>query len=120
MPDGHAIGSTVHQRFFRRLPIQIVEGLSVAQRTAIDDALAVETQNTPPVNIRISVPLPTGRWYVTVFAGRERRSRDRLKRERTVYPLTTSGNFLFFAAGIAIFYVLTAIAFLLFSSALKF
>ena len=33
------------------------------------------------IDLRASVPLPGGRWYVTVLAGRERRSADRLAQE---------------------------------------
>lgn len=34
-----------------------------------------------PIDLRASVPLPGGRWYVTILAGRERRSFDRLRAE---------------------------------------
>jgi hypothetical protein len=114
------IGADVLERFFHRLTTPIVNGLTVEQRSAIADALAAESNKAPPVNIRIGVPLPFGRWYVSIFAGSERRSPARLKRDRQVYPLTTFGNFLFIAAGIAIFYVLSAIAFLLYFSVLEF
>ena len=33
------------------------------------------------VDLRASVPLPGGRWYVTILAGPERRSADRLREE---------------------------------------
>lgn len=33
------------------------------------------------IDLRASIPLPTGRWYVTILAGRERRSADRLAQE---------------------------------------
>lgn len=33
------------------------------------------------IDLRASVPLPGGRWYVTILAGRERRSPDRLRAE---------------------------------------
>ncbi len=33
------------------------------------------------IDLRVSIPLPTGRWYVTVVAGPERRSADRLRSE---------------------------------------
>lgn len=33
------------------------------------------------IDLRASLPLPGGSWYVTIVAGRERRSQDRLERE---------------------------------------
>jgi hypothetical protein len=33
------------------------------------------------IDLRASVPLPSGRWYVTILAGPERRSEDRLREE---------------------------------------
>jgi len=45
-----------------------------------------------PVNIRVSVPLGIGRYYVTIVAGRERRSRERLVAERHKHPLISIGN----------------------------
>ena len=34
--------------------------------------------NDHPVNIRLSIPLLAGRFYLTIVAGRERRSAERL------------------------------------------
>lgn len=33
------------------------------------------------IDLRASVPLPGGRWYVTILAGPERRSNERLRQE---------------------------------------
>jgi hypothetical protein len=44
------------------------------------------------VDLRITIPLPFGRYYVTVVAGKERRSSARLQRERKKHPLATAGN----------------------------
>lgn len=48
-----------------------------------------------PLNLRMSVPLPFGRYYITVVAGRERRARARLSLVRRQHPLSTPGNILF-------------------------
>lgn len=45
-----------------------------------------------PVNIRLSLPLGIGRYYVTIVAGRERRSASRRASERRRHPLATLGN----------------------------
>ena len=60
--------------------------------------------NRHPVNLRLSVPLPlVGRCYITVVAGRERRSAERLATERRKHPLRTVGNVVFaFAIGAVI------------------
>ena len=59
--------------------------------------------NDHPVNIRLSIPLPAGRWYVTVLLGRERRGAERRKEERQKHPLVTSANMVFlFIVGVVI------------------
>ena len=57
--------------------------------------------NHHPINIRVSIPLLAfGRFYVTILAGRERRSGERRKQERKKHPLLTFANMLFiFLAG---------------------
>ena len=116
MPDGPVAGNS----FFDRLPAPIARGLTVEQRTAIADAVVTEVENSPPVNIRLGIALPFGRWYVSVLAGRERRSRERLKGDRTARPLKTFGNAIFVFAGMMILYVVAAIALQLYTSALEF
>ena len=68
-----------------------------------------------PVNIRITIPLPFRRYYLTIVAGPERRSRERRISERKKHPLFTPGNIgiLFLAgsfAGLAIMVVLKWLA----------
>ncbi|MEZ5931305.1 MAG: hypothetical protein R3F54_05045 [Alphaproteobacteria bacterium] len=48
-----------------------------------------------PLNLRVTLPLPFGRWYVTLVAGRERRGKERLVSERKKHPLDTLPNVLF-------------------------
>lgn len=50
------------------------------------------------VNVRLSIPFLFGRYYLTVVAGKERRSPDRLAVERRKHPLATFGNLAFFFA----------------------
>lgn len=65
-----------------------------------------------PVNLRLSIPLPfLGSYYMTLVAGKERRSQVRLAEERKKHPIATAGNLLFFAAmgtvvGLALLYVI--------------
>ncbi len=51
-----------------------------------------------PVNIRLSLPLLFARYYVTIVAGKERRSGERLAGERKKHPLMKLGNLVFMAA----------------------
>lgn len=48
------------------------------------------------INIRLSIPLFFGRYYVTLVAGKERRSAARRSEERGKHPLRTTGNVIFF------------------------
>ena len=50
-----------------------------------------------PLNIRVSIPLGIGRYYITLVAGKERRARARLALDRRQNPLDTPGNVLFLA-----------------------
>ena len=48
-----------------------------------------------PINVRVSIPLLFGRYYLTIVGGKERRSPTRLKEERRKHPLATTGNLIF-------------------------
>lgn len=48
--------------------------------------------NAHPINLRLSIPLPTGRYYVTLVAGRERRGFARRAADARRHPLVTWGN----------------------------
>ncbi len=45
-----------------------------------------------PINLRLSIPLPFKRYYVTLVAGEERRSPERRAEERRKHPIKTTGN----------------------------
>ncbi len=51
-----------------------------------------ETWGRHPVNLRLSIPLLFGRYYLTVVAGKERRHPERRADERRKHPLLTFGN----------------------------
>jgi hypothetical protein len=48
-----------------------------------------------PINLRLSIPSPFGRFYLTLVAGRERRNPERRAEERRRHPLVTLGNMIF-------------------------
>ncbi len=51
-----------------------------------------------PVNLRVSIPLPFRRVYLTIVGGQERRSPQRRRAERKRHPLATWGNLAFLVA----------------------
>jgi hypothetical protein len=54
-----------------------------------------------PINIRMSLPLLFGRYFVTLVAGKERRRAARLEAERQKHRLdTTANNTVLFLAGL--------------------
>lgn len=62
-----------------------------------------EWSSDHPVNIRLSVPFLFGRYYVTLVAGKERRSPERRAAERDKHPVGKIGNIVvFFALGVFI------------------
>jgi hypothetical protein len=69
-----------------------------------------------PVDIRLTLPLFFSRYYLTVLAGRERRSSDRLRADRRLHPLLKVGNvalFLVFGSvvGLALLSVIQLLAY---------
>lgn len=79
------------------LPTQVTdEGASdAAQQPAQSATYSREWTNRHPINLRATLPLPFGRWYVTLVAGRERRGKERLVQERRKHPLETMPNLMF-------------------------
>lgn len=73
-----------------------------------------------PVDIRVSLPLPFGRYYLTLVAGPERRAEPRLTAERERHPLTTFGNFAFFFVSALAINALAVVGMLVYSSVLRF
>jgi hypothetical protein len=73
-----------------------------------------------PVDIRLSLPLPFGRYYLTLVAGPERRSPRRLAEDRRRRPLATVGNLLFFFVSALGINALAVLGLLVYSSVLRF
>ena len=84
----------------RRLASDIGGDDRAAPGIARRSAPSGESWNRHPVNLRLSIPLPFGRYYVTLVAGKERRGAERLASERRKHPLLTFGNLaVFFGLG---------------------
>ena len=74
----------------------------------------------PPIDIRFGIPLFARRFYITINAGRERRSNERRKAERTAHPLLKPGNLLFFITALTMLYIVGLVGILIYSSVLDF
>ncbi len=75
------------------LPITTDDGAVEATSSSKMEAPTVERWgNHHTVNIRFSIP-PLANWYyITLLAGRELRSTERLRQEREKHPLATTVN----------------------------
>ncbi len=69
------------------------DGAAVA--VAADQADGEAWRNHHAINLRITIPLPFSRFYLTVVGGRERRNPDRRADERQKHPVVTKGNVVF-------------------------
>lgn len=99
--------------FLRRLPQDVRSTLTREQEQALRMAAAGGVANSHPVDIRISIPTPWGRYYLAMFGGREKRSAARRASDRRVRPLATTANVLFAGATLAVFCLLVLIGLLL-------
>ena len=104
---------------FARLPSWVINTLSPEQMQAIHRALTDSGASRPPINIRISIPLPRRRFFLTVVCGAEKRNPERRAHERTVHPLHTIGNGFFILGLATIFYGAAVIAVAMYSAILE-
>ena len=87
----------------RRLPAVIRDSLTAEQQEAIRRAGGEPAWRGHGVNIRLSLPFPGRRFYLTIVGGPERRPPPRRAAERADHPLHTFANS-FFVAGVALFF----------------
>ena len=84
----------------RRLPSDIGGNGRDAPGIAQRSSPGGQSRDRQPVDLRFGIPLPFGRYYVTLVAGKERRGTERLASERRKHPLLTFGNVaVFFGLG---------------------
>ena len=95
MAEGRAQLKTSSDVVERQAEIGCLEHTEIAKRNSPS---AIPWEGDHPINIRICIPLLSKRYYVTLIAGEERRSPDRLAAERARHPLLTRGNIILFAA----------------------
>ena len=108
------------ETLLERLPPEVMESLSDAERQALWQAANPITWRRHPINIRMTIPGLTRRYFVTVVGGVEQRSPERVRRERRVHPLRTAGNILFLFGLGGSFYLLAVVGLFLFSRLVAF
>ncbi len=92
-------------RVLNRMPNHVVDSFTELQLDAMRQAIAQPRKHS--VDLRCSIPLIAQRFYVVILAGPERRSQERLRREKKERRTWTVGNFVFLAAMAASFVMLT-------------
>lgn len=84
--------------FLERLPPEVLETFTPEQRAALWSAQKPSSWRYHPIDIRLSVPLPGARWFLTIVSGIERRGGSRRRRDARVRPFFTAGNVIFLVA----------------------
>ncbi len=90
------MGEVRAEQLMRSIAPTVREGLSGEQESAIRDAIKRGDWDQHPIDLRLAIPTPFGRYYATFIAGPERRSSARRAADRKRRPLVTMGNILFF------------------------
>ena len=96
---------------FAKISPEIADSFNQEQLEAIKKAFCSPSWNRHPLDLRVSVPILELQFYLVFLAGRERRSKERLRSERGVYPLWTPTNLVFL---IGFFSVITTSSFIVF------
>ena len=112
------MGEVRAEGLLRAIDPVVRDGLSAEQEAAIRNAARQDTWIEHPVDIRLGLPSPFGRLYLTLVAGSERRSAARLVVERARHPLNGLGN-LIAMAGIGATVVLAGVAIFLLASGVR-
>lgn len=75
-----------------------VAGLDAETAVPLASAQDRDWSSQHAINLRLTIPMPFGPFYLVILGGRERRSNTRRVRERVRHRLWTIGNFLVFLA----------------------
>ncbi len=108
------------ETLLERLPPEVMDSLTDAERLALWQAANPITWRRHPINIRMSVPGLTNRYFLTIVGGVERRGGERVRRERRVHPLRTAGNVLFLLGVGGSFYLVALVALVALSHLVEF
>ena len=103
------------ERLLRGIDPEIRGSLSSEQEAAIRAAAGRTPWQGHLVDIRLSIPIPGLRCYLTMVAGQEKRSDARRRHDRALHPGTSLGNVAAFtgatvAIGVMAFGILSIVA----------
>ncbi len=107
-------------QFLASMPGDVAATFSAEQLGAIAGVLRQRVWRRPRINVRISLPLLSRRYFLTLVAGIDKRSAARHANERAIHPLRTLSNLLFMGALLAALYGALAVGLLVQSSILEF
>lgn len=107
-------------QFIASMPGDVAATFSTDQHRAIAGVLRQRAWRRPKVNVRISLPVLSRRYFLTLVSGIDKRSAARRENERSIHPLRTLGNLLFMGALLVALYGALAIGLLVQSSILEF
>ena len=86
------MGEVRAEGLLRAIDPAVRASLTNAQEGAIRTAARQDVWQSHPVDIRLAMPSPFGRFYLALIAGRERRSTARLAVQRSHHALAGAGN----------------------------
>lgn len=110
------LGAARADRLLANLEPAMRDSFSDDQRQALAEAMETSTWRRQPVDIRVSLPFLSSRWFLTVVSGRDVRHRGRRRAERLFRPLSTIGNTLFMGAISTVICSVILVAVLVYSS----
>ncbi len=95
------------EELIARIPQEIFDTFTHDQLEAIKSTFASSGWTRHPVDLRFSLPILRLRFYLVLLAGRERRSKKRLRSQKGLYPLWTFGNIVFIIGFLIILFAST-------------
>ncbi|MEH2051616.1 hypothetical protein [Nostoc sp.] len=83
------------ERLFAQINPQIASTFTDKQIEALKKVFSSNKSSRHFLDIRVSIPIPRLEFYLVLLAGSERRSQNRLRSEKGLYPFWTLSNSLF-------------------------
>lgn len=111
--EPHELRAGSEDWILARLPDEFHARLTPDLMRAIAEAAAPRAWALHPVDIRLSIPLPFGRYYLALVAGPERRPPERRAAESNEHRVMTASNLLFVLSIVVVFYGVLGLAALL-------
>jgi hypothetical protein len=85
-------GPSFRRWLLDKVPSDVARSFTETQLAAIEYAIEDRSRRHPLIDIRLSVPFIWRRFFVVFLAGPERRSPERLRRERVKHAFWTIAN----------------------------